>query len=190
MKQDEKVAIALNYGYTEEDAETWYAKYSIHQRNARVRGLESELSFEQYLSKAVQAGIDAPDGIGTNTGQFVLGRVGDVGNYTVDSCRFITTTQNLQEATENGRRAIAGPKIAATKIGRTKENHPGTASQADKLAKEFVLVDPTGVEHRGKNLKEFCDQRDLEARALYSVFAGRRSHHKGWTGKYVQSTEQ
>jgi hypothetical protein len=128
MKQDEKVAIALNYGYTEEDAETWYAKYSIHQRNARVRGLESELSFEQYLSKAVQAGIDAPDGIGTNTGQFVLGRVGDVGNYTVDSCRFITTTQNLQEATENGRRAIAGPKIAATKIGRTKENHPGLFS--------------------------------------------------------------
>ena len=198
MNFEEQLRIVGKFGLMLTDTDEWYRKYTGHLSSARKRGLVSNLSFEDYLRKVVTADLEAPGQIGKHNGQYQLGRTGDVGDYENDNCRFITSEQNRQEAVENGRFISAAARrsaltkentewirrVAESKIGRTKENDPGRAAQADKLAKEFVLRDPNGVEHRGKNLSEFCQQRGLNPRALYEVFSGRQTHHKGWTGYY------
>lgn len=173
-----------SFGLDPNEAEVWFDKYKRHVYQAVARGLNSELSFENYLAKAVQAGISSPEQIGTKTGQFVMGRVGDVGNYTQESCRFITTKQNHQEAKENGRHVERDLLHSQRMLGRNKDNTSGIAARAENQAKEFVLIEPSGVEHRGKNVLEFAAQHDLNPRALYKVFAGTVSHHRGWTGYY------
>lgn len=184
VRLSQKEVVVKDQGLNAEDAESWYIKYRGQRDHATERGLKSELTFEDYLTKAQEAGITSPEQIGPGKDKFVLGRHGDVGNYTGESCRFIPSEQNLQESHENGRRALAGQKCAITITGRTKENNPGTAAQAEKLAKNFVMIDPTGTVYRGSNLFEFCGQHGLDARAMYGVFSGRRPHHKQWTGRY------
>jgi hypothetical protein len=180
LKHEAKIKIVQDSGLNPADTEAWFGKYQKQRTNATARGMVAELSFQEYITKAVEAGLTNPESIGCGNGQFVLGRHGDVGNYGVENCRFITTAQNRIDAIESG----AYHRASKTLTGRTKENHPGKAAQAEKLAKDFVLVDPNGIEHRGSNVKEFCNRNDLNVFCIYDVFAGRRQHHKGWTGRY------
>lgn len=189
MSPEEKARIVQTYGLSESDAQEWYTKFKRHCYHTEDRGMLTELTFDSFMSKVSVAGLKTPDQIGRNSGQFVLGRVGDVGNYEGSNCRFIPVEQNYRERIENGCCDGVGEKISQTKTGRTKASHAGIAAQADKLAKEFVMIDPNGVEHRGKNVFEFCQANGLNAQAVYGVFAGRRSHHKGWSGKYVIENE-
>jgi hypothetical protein len=202
MYRDEVVKRVTEHGFPAEDAADWREQYRRHTATARRRGL-IETDFSEYLSKAKEAGLKSPDDIGTAKDKFHLGRVGDTGDYRGSDCRFITSSQNMKEMHQNGR-AIEGNKRRAEQMtgqtketservrkisealtGRTKENNPGTAAQADKLAKEFVLTAPDGAVHRGKNVQEFCDANDLNVFGVYNVIAGRRPHYKGWTGQYV-----
>ncbi len=185
MLIEEKIEIAVRCGYPAEAAEEWSIKYNSHRKHAAARGLVSDLTFEQYLIKARESQLDSHNAVGLRAGQFVLGRLGDAGPYTVENCRFITSEQNLTESQENGRRTLAGQRCAQTITGRTKDNNPGTAAQADKLAKDFILIDPSGVEHRGRNVFEFCQAHGLDPSAMYSIFAGKQKKHRGWTGQYL-----
>lgn len=203
MDIDERIAVAQKHGYATESAQDWYVRYKRHLFTADKRGVGSELSFDQYMSKAREAGLSDFSEIGRCKGQYQLGRVGDVGVYVDGNCRFITTEQNRRECFENGRATEGNQRRAALMTGltkdtserlrksseslrgRTKETDAGHAIRAAKIAKQFVLRSPDGVTYTGSNLSEFCDTNDLSKFAMYDVFAGRRPHHKGWTGRYI-----
>lgn len=201
MKLDEKVQIVAARGFMLTDTEAWYLKWSRHHHAAIERGMGSQLTFEQYMDKVQQADLDMPEQIGRSNEQFQLARVGDEGDYRVDNCRFITAKENQQEkdSGKNGwlgigewRRNNSVPitdetrkKLSDAVTGRTKENHAGKRIQADKLAKEFVMIAPDGTEHRGKNLFEFCKANGLHQGSTSKVVRGLQDNHKGWKGRYV-----
>lgn len=203
MKFSDKETIVHAAGLNVADTEEWFAKYQIHRSSSNQRGYNTELSFADYLTKATTGGLTDPNQIGRCKGQFVLGRVGDVGNYTNESCRFIPVEQNHHERYENGmhiegfqRRfdSMVGQtkennervrKSAETRTGRTKETNEGHARQAAALAKSFTIIAPDGTVYTGNNVADFCKEHGLGVFNIYNVFAGRAAHHKGWTGHYV-----
>lgn len=204
MKKTEREQVVQDVGLNPEDTDVWTNKWRNHRTCAGVRDLNSNLTFSEYVQKAVEAGITNPELIGSGKEKFNLGRVGDVGDYGIENCRFIPAVQNISEAHQNGlhgnsylnagtinRARMTGEtketservrKMAETKTGRTKENDLGRAAQAAKLAKPFVLTAPDGNQHVGTNLAEFCEKNDLSKFAMYGVLSGKRPHHKGWTG--------
>jgi hypothetical protein len=51
----------------------------------------------------------------------------------------------------------------------------------EKTAREFVLIDPEGNIHRGKNLKRFCERHKLHRASIIKVLNGKFKQHRGWT---------
>lgn len=86
----------------------WAKKYKQHVDNQRTRH-GTDLSFDNYLYLAYQASLN-PENIGNKPGKYQLGRIGDKGRYSLETCRFITFEQNNAENIENG-----GDKRAALK---------------------------------------------------------------------------
>jgi hypothetical protein len=199
MKFEEKIATVIAAGLKSDDTADWFRKYYHHMQASRSRGVGSDLTFYQYLIKVTTAGLSEPAQIGREKGQFVLGRVGDVGRYTEESCRFITVEKNHSERFENGMHlqyveSLKGQtketsdrlrKVSEALSGRTKETHAGYQSVSEAKSKNFVLIAPDGKEYRGSNVKEFCALHGLNEFGIYNVFAGRRTHHLGWTGYYL-----
>lgn len=72
MKLEEKLIIAENCGFNPADAEEWYYKYLNQKGNTTYRGLQSELTFGDYLSMAQASGITQPDQIGRKTDNISL----------------------------------------------------------------------------------------------------------------------
>lgn len=56
----------------------------------------SDLTFEQYVRKMRDIGI-RPDDVGNGRVQYHLARHGDMGPYSVATCRFILKSENLAE---------------------------------------------------------------------------------------------
>lgn len=201
-KDEERRIIAL-LGLNPADRAVWHSKYMSHIWQASIRELDSELTFEQYMHKVIEAQLNTPDQIGKRAGQFQLGRIGDVGRYTTENCRFITTRQNHRERYENGCHveglkrlslAMRGQtketservkKSADTNRGRSKHTHEYHAQTSKRLAKQFELIAPDGTVYHGINLSDFCDKHSLHKFSLYNVFAGRRPSYRGWTGRYI-----
>jgi hypothetical protein len=84
-------AAASRYGFTLTEIKkannNWIAIF-------RIKG--SNLSFEQYLDKLLEAKIN-PSQVGIGSGKYHLARLNDEGPYTENSCRFITSTANSKE---------------------------------------------------------------------------------------------
>jgi hypothetical protein len=76
-------------------------KYRNKEKNAKKEGLQVLLTFEEYLYKAYEAKIECPSQIGVKTSQYQLARIEDKGNYTKDSCRFLTKKQNEEEKSQD-----------------------------------------------------------------------------------------
>lgn len=53
------------------------------------------------------------------------------------------------------------------------------------LNSKFELIDPEGNAYVVTDLKTFADKHNLTTQHLYKVFNGKRSDHKGWTGRYL-----
>lgn len=51
---------------------------------------------------------------------------------------------------------------------------------ADKQARYFTVVAPTGEVLKGHNLSRFCEEHKLSRSHMSSVLNGRRKHHQGW----------
>lgn len=194
---EETVAAAMTeVGFDANEASDWYQKFRGHRKSASARGIQSTLSFDQYLSLAKEAGLTSSEQIGKQGRQHVLGRVGDIGSYEVGNCRFITSVQNRQELHENGGlqshyASMRGStkasnesvrRMAKSLSGRTKETHAGPAAVSKARAKEFVLFDPEGGMHFGKNLFEFCKTNELSQPSMSLVCHGHQKSYKGWTG--------
>lgn len=60
------------------------------------------LTMDEYLLLAYDAGVIHEDDIGPGKGKLVMGRVGDVGDYILGNCRFITSEDNAYEKLDNG----------------------------------------------------------------------------------------
>jgi hypothetical protein len=151
----------------------WEDKYRRHTYAAEQRGMDTSLTFDQYMTKVREAGIENPDQIGKRAGQFQLGRVGDVGRYEDANCRFITARQNRQECFQNGRHLEGmkrlselrtgqtkdvsewARKISQTLTGRTKETDPGLAAMAEKLRGRTASTDPSLASAADKKSRDF-----------------------------------
>lgn len=66
----------------------------------RIEG--SNLKFDEYLDKLLEAGI-TPNCLGNGLNKYHLSRYDDEGPYTINSCRFITKAENMQEQITNGK---------------------------------------------------------------------------------------
>jgi hypothetical protein len=69
--------------------------------------------------------------------------------------------------------------------GRTKEERiehakKGAQITSEKYAREFVLMDPHGNIHKGRNVNQFCKKYDLDRRTITKVLNGKLKQHKGY----------
>jgi len=167
------------------------AKWRTHYKHAARRGVRA-LSFNEYLQKIIDAGISLSQ-IGRTHGSYQLGRHTDQGDYTVDSCRFITQVQNLAERSING-----GTERGISKMrGKTKHDTPwlaersrimstrnadndaGVAKMAESKGRPFHFVHDSGAVMKGKNLRKYCRENNLE-----TVRAGFNRLRKGLVATY------
>lgn len=159
-------------------------KWWYHRNNAKRKGVNSHLTFEDYCKKLEEANITADD-IGTGIDKYHLGRIGDEGDYTIDSCRFITHRQNRQEKIDNGHNDYAAINLSKFLKGKTKETSEWIAKSAITRSKFFVATSPSGEIIKGRNLKQFCKENDLTHGLMSMVATGKVPHHKGWKVRYV-----
>lgn len=179
--------------------DNWKEKWKCLKDNAKAKGVSCLLTLSEYIDLAKEAGISRPDQIGKNIDKYQLGRFGDVGNYEIGNCRFITMRQNLEERQLNGGNAAISEKmVGRTKYtservfqqseairGRTKLTHNGVLDQSIKVSKKFRLTSPEGVIYEGLNLSEFCRTMGFNQGLLASVCRGSKKSYKGWTGEYA-----
>lgn len=75
----------------------WRVKYGKKKADANYKGIDFNLTFEEYLMLAYEAKLKSPAQIGTKPRNYQLGRIGDTGGYAKDNCRFITHIRNRKE---------------------------------------------------------------------------------------------
>lgn len=169
-----KVKILEDRGFKKEDLQPWYRKYHAHQHNASIRGLQSELTFEQFMQKVKDAELVTPNQIGVKKDQYQLSRVGDVGSYTDDRCRFVTVQKNRKESQTNGRH-IEGRESRNAAIAITGYSN----------SRPFILTAPDGTIYHGVNLKHFCETHGLHYGSVFAVCSGKTRSHHSWTGTFT-----
>lgn len=147
-KMDHLIAIGLD----PKDAEDWHKKYSYLRLNSKGKR-EFKLTFEEYISLAVEAGLTSPSQIGLESHKYQMGRIGDQGGYTWGNCRFITGLENKRELA----------------MFRKKQN-PFT----------YVIHSPSGEKFNTDNLSRFCKEHGLNQGNMCSLNSGRLKYYKGW----------
>ncbi|BCG50037.1 HNH endonuclease [Ralstonia phage RP13] len=95
----------------------WFHKWRNKKYHAKQMGVEFDLTIDQYLFKAYEAGITSPEQISPNG--FALSRVGDIGGYNKDNCRFLDYYDNLLERKAVGGGAL-GEKHRSAKLTKDK----------------------------------------------------------------------
>lgn len=209
-KERRKYLIKL--GLNSDHTLIWSSKYGRLRDRAKYNGIEFNLSFNDYVNMAVEAGINSPDQIGRNSGKYCVGRIGDLGGYTNGNCRFITTDHNHKEAVINGAYKRSSEKLTGRKnvshsefmtgknksndirmkilsdsmTGKTKLNDARVARMAFTKSKRFILKSPLGLEYIGYNLTQFCRDNDLCQTRMSSLCRGEMKQVNGWTGMYLE----
>lgn len=186
VRAKELESILMKYGFDVSEKGGWRASFNHHKTHAKARGIESFLSFEDYIVLASKASLVSPKQIGSNNDKFQLGRYGDVGPYDIDNCRFITKEENRIECNINGGDERAKQK----KAGRNKSNHTGCLSAANKLSFFYYIISPNDEIFIGKNLREFCESNPgLDKGNMSRLCSGKTKRYKGWRGKYISQSE-
>ncbi len=67
-----------------------------------------------------------------------------------------------------------------------------TTESIEKIRKKkelfvYELLAPSGGIHITRNLSQFAKAHDLDQSALWAVVHGQRNHHKGWTGRIIET---
>ena len=182
----ERMIIVSALGFDPREARAWSEKWRQLKVNAKQKGNTCLLSFDQYVTIAKESGLKSVSEIGTSIDSYQMGRIGDVGNYEVGSCRFITHRKNLQERRENGGDASGASNRVDKLKGQTKHTMDGFARMANANSRDFKATHESGLVVEGRNLREFCKENDLNVEQMYLICAGKRkTAHKGWKGEYV-----
>ena len=92
-----------------------------------------------------------------------------------------------QEKIEIGK--IGGSKAKEMGVGihalsskqKSEYGRIGGIITAEKTAKYFELLSPSGKLYIGKNITDFCRKNDLTSSAICNVLNEKVKHHKGWT---------
>lgn len=206
-KRSEREAILKNIGLDPDDIIFWVFKWqNLRNRKGDKNSKTAKycsLTFSEYVQLAIDAGLSKPDQIGTRLDQYQMGRIGDVGNYELGNCRFITTEQNIKEKLINGGQHTGAKKVGAIlanrskythiglkissdkQIGLTKYTHEHIAERSNRMSKQYSLISPDGNVFVGKNLTEFCKLHDLKQPGMALLCSGGKMSHKGWTGRYL-----
>lgn len=106
----------LSKGLNPSDVGLWSSKWTSLKASAKKKFISCGLTFQQYVDLALDADISDPRRIGRTIGSYQMGRFGDVGDYVVGNCRFITISQNLAERRMNGGEEI----LSKMRLGKTK----------------------------------------------------------------------
>lgn len=70
---------------------------------------------------------------------------------------------------------------AHTSEQKSKNGRLGGMVTAEKTARYFELLSPSGELHTGKNMTDFCIKNNLTPSAICNVLNEKVNHHKGWT---------
>lgn len=180
----------VSLGYDIKEVRLWSSKWRNLISGANKSGRKCLLSFNEYVTLASEANIGANQ-IGKKPHLYQMGRMGDIGDYVVGNCRFITMKQNLDERAINGGNARLGAALSKRIKGATKHTNAGVASMAIKMrdnnpkSKLFVLRSPDGNEYSDSNVTRFCETNGLSVGRIYEILRGTREQFKGWTGEYL-----
>lgn len=109
-------------------------KWQTKKDDAKKRGIPCSLTLEEYKKLMQDAGITL-DQIGSKKGQFGLARFGDIGGYSLNNCRFITTSENQREASKTK------PKNGLPLGGGSYESVKGCNHYKDR----GLIVTPWGI---------------------------------------------
>ena len=164
LRKDHMVKIGLNPDHISD----WRKKWKGLKQTSVTRGSEFKLSFEEYVTIAVESGLTHYSQIGRRFGEHGMARYGDEGAYEYGNCRFITTTDNIAERSVNG----------------------GTQRQVEKMSQRFRAVSPTGEVYVGDNLTKFTREMGLSSDYLGKI--ARRVHvsRAGWKCDYLDKDEK
>lgn len=83
-----------------QDLKPWHKKYIRKKLNAKSVNIGFSLTFDQYLYKAYTCGLNSVSQVrrkGDSSKNYHLARYKDLGDYTVNNCRFTTQLENIQE---------------------------------------------------------------------------------------------
>lgn len=169
---------------------TWERKWNTKRRNPKSRGIFF-LSLEEYIGLAKEAGLTDPNQIGRTNEKYCLGRIGDVGNYEIGNCRFITNLQNQKERKQNGGASRAGKKISENiknnglselQVAAMKYQHSIATERLVKSRRvNYSFLSPDGVRYEGTNISEFCRKMGLKKSTMTGLHDGYVKIAKGWT---------
>lgn len=95
-----------------------------------------------------------------------------------------------EQRTKNGK--LGSKKAKEMRVGifaltfeqRSEIGKRGGKTTGEKLAKEFVLKSPNGEIIKGKNIRKFCRENNLDHRVITRVLSDKYPHsksYKGWT---------
>lgn len=83
-------------------------------------------------------------------------------------------------------------KISENHCDVSGENNPwyGKTGENNSLSISFWAVDPDGVKHIEKGIRQFAILHNLIAQKIVRVLKGEAKHHKNWTFGYIEKFRQ
>ena len=118
----------------------------------------------------------------------IYGKIGGKKCYELGLGTFSRTKEQITEHSKISGN-IAGIKTRDLKIGihaLTSEQKSGAGKKGGKITgeknmKEFVVLSPSGEVIKGKNIKLFCKENNLNQGNFSNVLLGKRKSHKEYT---------
>lgn len=157
----------VRIGLNPADLIGWRKKWKGLKGTSIKRGSQFNLTFEDYVTIAVESGLTHYSQVGRRKGEHGMARIGDSGPYEYGNCRFLTTEENIAERSLNG----------------------GTQNQIDKMSQAFIAIDPSGNEYVGENLTKFTRDMGLSNDYLGKIARGVHVSRSGWKCKYVEGNQ-
>lgn len=98
---------------------------------------------------------------------------------------WLDTTQCYDRGIGYNIARIAGSTLGiSTNLGR-KRPQEEIDRAANSRARDWLLIDPDGNEHKVHNLSKFCRQYGLNSSCLRNVAHGKAKQHRGWRCKKI-----
>lgn len=115
-------------------------KYKDKYTNALQKGLKMNMNINEYLYKIYESDIKTPSDMGNGMDKYCLGRNNDTGDYEVETCKFITGRDNVNDRIESGSYTIQG----SNKAGITKKLSKSRTKAAMATSKGYYVT-PLGT---------------------------------------------